>query len=63
MDIYIYIFFVQYRYAFAASPDRFLLCLQFKESVAQFAQENIAPHASKIDKANSFPKVVQCSYW
>ncbi|XP_017230291.1 isovaleryl-CoA dehydrogenase, mitochondrial-like [Daucus carota subsp. sativus] len=32
--------------------------IQFKESVAQFAQENIAPHASKIDKANSFPKEV-----
>ncbi|KAK4779495.1 hypothetical protein SAY87_015601 [Trapa incisa] len=31
--------------------------LQFKESVAQFAQENIAPHASKIDQTNSFPKV------
>ncbi|PKI62591.1 hypothetical protein CRG98_017013, partial [Punica granatum] len=30
--------------------------LQFKESVAQFAQENIAPHASKIDETNSFPK-------
>ncbi|KAL4189208.1 hypothetical protein AMTRI_Chr08g164360 [Amborella trichopoda] len=29
---------------------------QFKESVAQFAQENIAPHASKIDATNNFPK-------
>ncbi|KAG8483580.1 hypothetical protein CXB51_022458 [Gossypium anomalum] len=32
--------------------------LQFKESVRQFAQENIAPHASKIDQSNSFPKEV-----
>ncbi|XP_044479813.1 isovaleryl-CoA dehydrogenase, mitochondrial isoform X1 [Mangifera indica] len=32
--------------------------LQFKESVGQFAQENIAPHASKIDQTNSFPKEV-----
>ncbi|XP_022728919.1 isovaleryl-CoA dehydrogenase, mitochondrial isoform X1 [Durio zibethinus] len=32
--------------------------LQFKESVRQFAQENIAPHASKIDHSNSFPKEV-----
>lgn len=31
--------------------------LQFKESVAQFAQENIAPHAEKIDRTNYFPKV------
>ncbi|XP_048491873.1 isovaleryl-CoA dehydrogenase, mitochondrial isoform X2 [Beta vulgaris subsp. vulgaris] len=31
---------------------------QFKESVAQFAQENIAPHAEKIDKTNYFPKDV-----
>ncbi|KAL2938260.1 Isovaleryl-CoA dehydrogenase mitochondrial, partial [Bienertia sinuspersici] len=31
---------------------------QFKESVAQFAQENIAPHAEKIDKSNYFPKDV-----
>lgn len=31
--------------------------LQFKESVAQFAQENIAPHASAIDRSNHFPKV------
>lgn len=31
--------------------------LQFKESVAQFAQENIAPHAEKIDKTNYFPQV------
>ncbi|KAH7560995.1 hypothetical protein JRO89_XS10G0156000 [Xanthoceras sorbifolium] len=35
--------------------------LQFKESVAQFAQENIAPHASKIDQTNSFPKEV--NFW
>lgn len=35
----------------------FTLWLQFKESVAQFAQENIALHASKIDQTNSFPKV------
>ncbi|PON80420.1 Cyclohexanecarboxyl-CoA dehydrogenase [Trema orientale] len=32
--------------------------VQFKESVAQFAQEKIAPHASKIDQANSFPQDV-----
>ncbi|XP_040994794.1 isovaleryl-CoA dehydrogenase, mitochondrial isoform X1 [Juglans microcarpa x Juglans regia] len=32
--------------------------IQFKESVAQFAQENIAPHASKIDQTNYFPKEV-----
>ncbi|KAK3028166.1 hypothetical protein RJ639_038690 [Escallonia herrerae] len=31
---------------------------QFKESVAQFAQENIAPHASSIDRTNYFPKEV-----
>ncbi|KAG9151330.1 hypothetical protein Leryth_002860 [Lithospermum erythrorhizon] len=31
---------------------------QFKESVSQFAQENIAPHASKIDSTNYFPKEV-----
>lgn len=34
-----------------------LWCLQFKESVAQFAQENIAPYASEIDRTNYFPKV------
>ncbi|CAJ1979345.1 unnamed protein product [Sphenostylis stenocarpa] len=32
--------------------------IQFKESVAQFASENIAPHASKIDHTNYFPKEV-----
>lgn len=32
--------------------------IQFKESVAQFAQENIAPHAEKIDKTNYFPEEV-----
>ncbi|PHU03844.1 Isovaleryl-CoA dehydrogenase, mitochondrial [Capsicum chinense] len=32
--------------------------LQFKESVAQFAQENIAPHAEKIDRTNYFPQDV-----
>ncbi|KAF5727441.1 isovaleryl-CoA dehydrogenase mitochondrial [Tripterygium wilfordii] len=32
--------------------------IQFKESVAQFTAENIAPHASKIDQTNSFPKEV-----
>lgn len=37
----------------------FLRLLQFKESVAQFAQENIAPHAANIDNTNYFPKVVQ----
>ncbi|KAJ8768640.1 hypothetical protein K2173_023544 [Erythroxylum novogranatense] len=31
---------------------------QFKESVNQFALENIAPHASKIDHTNYFPKEV-----
>ncbi|KAH9607630.1 hypothetical protein KSS87_014140, partial [Heliosperma pusillum] len=31
---------------------------QFKESVAQFAQENIAPFAEKIDKTNYFPQDV-----
>ncbi|XP_016547870.1 isovaleryl-CoA dehydrogenase, mitochondrial isoform X2 [Capsicum annuum] len=30
----------------------------FKESVAQFAQENIAPHAEKIDRTNYFPQDV-----
>lgn len=29
---------------------------QFKDSVAQFAQENIAPHAAKVDATNNFPK-------
>ncbi|XP_016508415.1 2-methylacyl-CoA dehydrogenase, mitochondrial-like isoform X2 [Nicotiana tabacum] len=32
--------------------------IQFKESVAKFAQENIAPFAEKIDRTNSFPKDV-----
>ncbi|PWA49078.1 isovaleryl-CoA dehydrogenase [Artemisia annua] len=32
--------------------------IQFKESVTQFAQEHIAPHATKIDKTNSFPEDV-----
>lgn len=36
---------------------RFYCMVQFKESVAQFATENIAPHASKIDHTNYFPKV------
>ncbi|OAE32250.1 hypothetical protein AXG93_1865s1070 [Marchantia polymorpha subsp. ruderalis] len=31
---------------------------QFKDSVRQFAQENIAPHAAKTDLTNSFPKDV-----
>ncbi|XP_078178761.1 isovaleryl-CoA-dehydrogenase [Carex rostrata] len=31
---------------------------QFKESVHQFAQEHIAPHAAKIDLSNYFPKEV-----
>lgn len=31
---------------------------QFKESIAQFAQENIAPHAEKIDRTNYFPEDV-----
>ncbi|KAF3336994.1 isovaleryl-CoA dehydrogenase [Carex littledalei] len=31
---------------------------QFKESVHQFAQEHIAPHAAKIDLINYFPKEV-----
>lgn len=35
-----------------------LIFLQFKESVTQFAQENIAPHAAKVDVTNHFPKVV-----
>jgi len=35
----------------------FKFLLQFKESVAQFATENIAPHASNIDHTNYFPKV------
>lgn len=32
--------------------------MQFKESVSQFAQEHIAPHASKIDHTNYFPQEV-----
>ncbi|KAL1827636.1 hypothetical protein ACET3Z_006048 [Daucus carota] len=32
--------------------------IQFKESVAQFAQENIAPYAAKIDRTDSFPEEV-----
>ncbi|KAK9158275.1 hypothetical protein Scep_004849 [Stephania cephalantha] len=32
--------------------------IQFKESVAQFAQENIAPYAAKIDRTNYFPEEV-----
>ncbi|KAF7134716.1 hypothetical protein RHSIM_Rhsim08G0043300 [Rhododendron simsii] len=35
--------------------------IQFKESVAQFAQENIAPHASRIDQTNYLPEVVRIS--
>ncbi|KAG6415417.1 hypothetical protein SASPL_122828 [Salvia splendens] len=31
---------------------------QFKESVAQFAEENIAPHAAEIDRSNYLPKDV-----
>jgi alkylation response protein AidB-like acyl-CoA dehydrogenase len=31
---------------------------QFKESVRQFAQENIAPHAAAIDANNTFPQDV-----
>lgn len=31
---------------------------QFKEGVERFAQENIAPHAAKIDRTNSFPQEV-----
>ncbi|MCO5597673.1 hypothetical protein L7F22_051754 [Adiantum nelumboides] len=31
---------------------------QFKESVRQFAEEKIAPHAATIDTTNSFPKTV-----
>lgn len=34
-----------------------LTWFQFKESVRQFAQENIAPHAAAIDARNSFPEV------
>ncbi|KDO73191.1 hypothetical protein CISIN_1g014993mg [Citrus sinensis] len=32
--------------------------LQFKESVGQFARENIAPRAANIDQSNSFPQDV-----
>ncbi|KAI3849892.1 hypothetical protein MKW98_026806 [Papaver atlanticum] len=32
--------------------------IQFKESVAQFAKEHIAPHSANIDKSNYFPKEV-----
>ncbi|MFS8011825.1 putative oxidoreductase [Helianthus anomalus] len=32
--------------------------IQFKESVAQFAQEHIAPHAENIDKTDNFPEEV-----
>ncbi|XP_076887141.1 2-methylacyl-CoA dehydrogenase, mitochondrial-like [Bidens hawaiensis] len=32
--------------------------IQFKESVAQFAQEHIAPHAENIDRTDTFPKDV-----
>ncbi|KAM7257568.1 hypothetical protein ACFE04_013309 [Oxalis oulophora] len=32
--------------------------LQFKESVRQFSEQHIAPHASTIDHTNSFPKDV-----
>jgi alkylation response protein AidB-like acyl-CoA dehydrogenase len=35
---------------------------QFKESVRQFAQENIAPHAAKVDASNSFPKAGSCTF-
>ncbi|KAG0500816.1 hypothetical protein HPP92_000888 [Vanilla planifolia] len=34
---------------------------QFKESVRQFAQENIAPHAAKVDATNQVPKDV--NFW
>nr|GEV14107.1 isovaleryl-CoA dehydrogenase, mitochondrial [Tanacetum cinerariifolium] len=36
----------------------FLVCEDRIESVAQFAQEHIAPHAEKIDKTNYFPEEV-----
>ncbi|KAF3773194.1 hypothetical protein EJ110_NYTH55873 [Nymphaea thermarum] len=32
---------------------------QFKESVSQFAQDKIAPHAAKVDATNNFPKVAR----
>ncbi|XP_057998936.1 isovaleryl-CoA dehydrogenase, mitochondrial-like isoform X2 [Hevea brasiliensis] len=32
--------------------------LSFSLSVSQFAQENVAPHSSKIDHSNHFPKEV-----
>lgn len=35
-----------------------LLFVKFKDSVAQFAQETIAPHAAEVDRTNNFPKVV-----
>ena len=41
----------------AANFEFFCCMIQFKESVAQFARENIAPHAAKIDQNNSFPQV------
>lgn len=41
---------------------RFYWMMQFKESVSQFATENIAPHASKIDHTNYFPKVCMRIY-
>ncbi|KAJ0979339.1 hypothetical protein J5N97_014813 [Dioscorea zingiberensis] len=31
---------------------------QFKDSVSQFAQETIAPHAAEVDRTNYFPKDV-----
>ncbi|KAI5666211.1 hypothetical protein M9H77_16064 [Catharanthus roseus] len=31
---------------------------QFKEGVARFAQEHIAPHAAEIDRTNNFPKEI-----
>jgi len=42
---------------------RFYRMMQFKESVYQFATENIAPHASKIDHTNYFPKVCMRIYF
>ena len=42
---------------------RFYCIIQFKESVAQFATENIAPHASKIDHTNYFPQVCMGIYF
>ena len=49
--------FIHYS-SFSTWKNDLALCIQFKESVGQFARENIAPRAANIDQSNSFPQVL-----